>query len=227
MAIDENRAKDVGGVVGKCRALVSPETCSRLILRGHAHLATSAAIALLIVIAASCRTKRDAPAPAAASHSVAFAYRERIGWFQGPCLAISNQKVAPGTTVTLIVMEEPQKVLEAQSLGQSADPKICKALLQRRAAMNATPGVIFYALEAGSVESSDIGIGIVSAPASLTVVNGLAQADLNHDGHREVFSSCSTTEGIKFAVWTDKAYEGEPLWSGYEYMGYDLQPTCP
>jgi hypothetical protein len=70
-------------------------------------------------------------------------------------------------------------------------------------------------------------LGRVRLAQPNVVVNGLVQVDLNHDGQSEVFSSCATSEGIKFAVWTGKAYQVEPLWSGYEYLGYDLQPTCP
>jgi len=93
--------------------------------------------------------------------------------------------------------------------------------------MNAKPEISFYALEASSVGATDMGIGIVEPPATLAVVDGRARADLDQDGQSEVFSSCATSEGIKFAVWTAKAYQGEPRWSGYYYLGYDLQPTCP
>jgi len=122
---------------------------------------------------------------------------------------------------------DPQKVQQARSLEPTTAPTTCKALIQGRAATNAKPGISFYALEAGSVSSTDMGIGIVEPPASLAVVNGLAQVDLDQDGQSEVFSSCTTSEGIKFAVWTGKAYQGQPRWSGYYYLGYDLQPTCP
>ena len=72
-----------------------------------------------------------------------------------------------------------------------------------------------------------MGFGIVTPPANPVVVNGLAQADLDKEGHSEVFSSCATSEGIKFAVWTGQPYRGEPRWSGYYYLGYDSKPTCP
>ena len=93
--------------------------------------------------------------------------------------------------------------------------------------MNANPGISFYALEPGSVGATDMGIGIVEPSTPPAIVNGQARIDLSRDGQSEVFSSCATSEGIKFAVWNAKAYEGEPRWSGYYYLGYDLQPTCP
>lgn len=207
---------------------VSMKSCYRCaIRRPHIHPVFCATILTLLLAAMSCQKGTEARQPEQAAPSAAFAFTERIGWFQGPCLAISNQHLVPGTSVTLVVMAEPQKVQQARSLEQTTDPKTCKALLPERAAMNAKPGISFYALPPGSVDSTDIGIGIVEAPANATVTNGLAQLDLNRDGQSEVFSSCATSEGIKFAVWSGTPYQGQPRWSGYAYLGYDLKPTCP
>ena len=101
------------------------------------------------------------------------------------------------------------------------------ALMEGRAVMNAKSGMSFYQLEAGSVGTADMGFGIANPPAKPSLVNGLIQVDLDQDGHGEIFSSCATTEGIKFTVWTDKAYQGNPRWSGYYYMDYEMKPTCP
>lgn len=93
--------------------------------------------------------------------------------------------------------------------------------------MNAKRGVSFYKFETGNISPTDMGFGIVKPPVNPAIVNGLARVDLDQDGHSEVFSSCATTEGIKFAVWTEKAYQGEPRWSGYYYLDYETKPTCP
>lgn len=187
-----------------------------------------AAILILFTAAFSCHKEKgsEAKQPAAAA-AVAFPFTERIGWFQGPCLAVSNQHLAAGTPVALILTGEPQKIQPARILEPTTSPATCKALLPGRAATNATTGITFYALGGGSLGATDTGIGIAEAPTGLTVVNGLAQVDLDQDGRSEVFSSCTTSEGIRFAVWTGKTYQGEPRWSGYYYLGYDLQPTCP
>jgi len=195
--------------------------------RLHRPLVLCGAILILLIAAVSCRKEIETRQPAAAAAGVGFPFTERIGWFQGPCLAISNQHLARGTSVALVITGEPQKLQQARSLEQTTAPETCKALMQGRAKMNAKPGIFFYALEAGSVGSTDMGIGIVEPPAGLAVINGMAQVDLDQDGQSEVFSSCATSEGIKFAVWTGRAYRGELRWSGYYYLDYDLQPTCP
>lgn len=194
----------------------------------HTHLPLCAAISILLIPVASCRKAHETrTTQPVAAPSAAFPFPDRVGWFQGSCLAISNPGLAKGTSVALVVIGDPQKVQPARILEQTTSATTCKALLQDRAKTNATPGVAFYALEAASVGATDMGIGIVEPPAAPAIVDGLARVDLLHDGQGEVFTSCATSEGIKFAVWTAKPYQGEPRWSGYYYLGYDMQPTCP
>ncbi len=184
-----------------------------------------AAMPVLILAAVSCG--RTSELGRRATVGVAFAFDEQIGWLHGPCLAISNPNLARGTPVALVITGDPQQVQRARIKEHTDSPKTCQALSQGRATVNAKLGMSFYALEAASVGSTDMGFGIVAPPANPTVVNGLARVDLDQDGHSEVFSSCATSEGIKFAVWTEKAYQGEPRWSKYYYLDYDTKPTCP
>ena len=183
------------------------------------------AIAILIVAAVSCGRVSEHGQHAAVS--APFSYNQQMGWLHGPCLAISNPRLAAGTAVALVITGEPQKVGQARIQGPTDSSAICKPLLPGRAKMNAKAGTSFYALEGASIETTEMGFGIVAPAANPTVVNGLAQADLDRDGHSEVFTSCATDEGIQFAVWKDKAYQGEPRWSKYYYLDYDLKPNCP
>jgi hypothetical protein len=129
--------------------------------------------------------------------------------------------------VTLVITGEPQKIEQATIGTSTTSPADCQALKQGRALMNAKPGVAFYKLSSAQLSASDMGFGVVNSPTTPTLVSGVAQMDLHHNGHPQVFSSCATSEGIKFSVWTDKAYQGEPSWTGYNYLGYDITPTCP
>lgn len=184
-----------------------------------------AAMPILIVAAISCGRVSELGHHTVAG--VAFPFGERIGWLHGPCLAISNPNLAQGTPVVLVITGEPQKVARTRIQEKTNSPAMCQALMQGRATTNAKPGMSFYALETGSVGSTDMGFGIVAPPSNPVVVNGLARVDLDRDGHSEVFSSCATSEGIKFDVWIDKAYQGEPSWSGYDYLDYEMKPNCP
>jgi hypothetical protein len=186
-------------------------------------------IPLLLLAAVACRGREeqkplasDAPVAAAAAPLA-----ERIGWWHGRCLAISNERLASGTPVALVVIGEPQ-VVRAGRIGERVNSaERCAPLMEGRAAINAKPGMSFYALEVDSIETTDMGFGIFSAPNMPTVVNGLAETNLTQDQHKHLFTSCAGSEGIRFAVWADTANAGEPLWSGYYYLGYDMVPTCP
>jgi len=183
-----------------------------------------AAILLLIGAAVGCGGVKE---QGHASVAGPFVFAERIGWLHGSCLAISNPALVAGTPVAVVIMGEPQNVRQARIGKRTDSPEMCQALKEGRAAINAKSGRFFYLLETGSIGSTDMGFGIVAPPVNPDVVNGFARVDLDQNGRSEVFSSCATTEGVKFTVWTDKAYQGEPRWSGYYYLDYEMKPTCP
>jgi hypothetical protein len=184
-----------------------------------------AATLLLIAATTACRERSESIQHS--TNSEVFPLDRRTGWFHGLCLAISDPNLARGTTVDLVVMGEPQRVLQGQVGEQMSSGTSCAPLIEGRRSHNAKPETSFYGLEGTKLTATDMGIGIVDPPQEIVVVNGLAQTDLNSDGQPEVFSSCATTEGINFAVSTEKPHQGIPLWSKYYYLGYDMKPTCP
>lgn len=184
-----------------------------------------AVVLLLLGVAVACGRVSEQESHSASS--VPFPFAERIGWLHGPCLAIANPNLVAGTPIVLVLTGEPQKVQQARIGERTESPKKCQALMQGRAAVNAKPGMFFYTLETGTIDSANMGFGVVAPPTNPEVVSGVVRMDLDQNGHGEVFSSCATTEGIKFAAWTEKAYQGQPRWSGYYYLDYESQPTCP
>ena len=185
--------------------------------------AARAGLLILLLAVVACGGAREPESHA----GPLFSFAARIGWLHGSCLAIRNADLARGTPVDVVILAEPQRVEQARVGERTDSPQRCQALIPGRAKVNAKPGMFFYALEAGDLGSRDMGIGIVEPPAHPQTVNGLARVDLDQDGRREIFSSCATTEGIKFAVWTEKAYRGEPRWSAYYYLDDETTPTCP
>jgi hypothetical protein len=175
---------------------------------------------LLGIAAVSCgrRELKLAPGP--------FIFSDRIGWMQGPCLAIANANLKPGTPVSVVIAAQPQKIVAARVQEQTTSAATCPALTEERAA-GIKAGTVFYALEGGGISRSDMALGIVNAPATPTIVDGQAKVDLDQDGRSEVFTSCASSEGINFAVWSGNPYEGDSRWSEYYYVGYDLVPNCP
>ena len=71
-------------------------------------------------------------------------------------------------------------------------------------------------------QAVDLGIGVLG---ETKVVQG--GIDLTGDGRPETFTQCATSEGVSFRVWSGTPYQGLPLWSGYYYLGYDVEANCP
>jgi hypothetical protein len=135
--------------------------------------------------------------------------------------------VQPGTKITLIKFTEPQSILETELQGKGSAESGCFALFEDRIAMNQKKQRSFYSVALPESETNMMAIGIVGQDNTVSIKDRKATADLNADGAPEVFSSCQSSEGMKFFVWSEKAYQGSPLWSDYYYLGYDMQADCP
>lgn len=186
-------------------------------LTGHTTAAdTLIAIALASVL--GCGGEPGGSQPAAANDAP---LASRVGWVNGSCLAIADANIPPDTTIAIVSLDEDARpVVEARVAASTTSSELCAALLDDRRASNVNKGWTFY--EVRSSRKIDFGIGVTgNAPR----VDG--RLDLTGDGAAETFTQCSTSEGISFAVWSGKPFAGTPLWSGYYYLGYDVEPTCP
>ena len=145
-----------------------------------------------------------------------------IGWMHGGCIAFSHDRVAAGTTLTLVSLDsEPQDVTTAKVVGHATDSRDCPALLEDRRTANQEAGWSFYLVEPRL--PSDFAIGLADlAPEG----DPETYLDLDGDGQQESFGYCATAEGLRFAVEPGSTGGGEALWSGYYYLGYDLQADC-
>lgn len=147
-----------------------------------------------------------------------------IGWLHGNCLALEDASARVGQEVAVVMLGEEQQVMTAQVTGTANDGGECIALTDDRRDTNLRNGLTFYKI--GADAQVELGIGVVQAGGSraLTVSELL---DTNGDGRRDSFSHCTTSEGVQFSVWTDEARSGAPMWTGYYYLGYDIEANCP
>jgi hypothetical protein len=150
------------------------------------------------------------------------AIEQRIGWLHGACLAIDNKTLAAGAPLTMMVLDNGQSIVEGNIVRPADAAARCPALAEGRRAANTETGLSFYVVAVPQDREPGLAIGVIGkAPR---VGTGL---DANGDGKADQFSQCATTEGVSFAVWNGPAYQGAPLWSGYYYLGYDTDSTCP
>ena len=131
---------------------------------------------------------------------------ENLGWVHGSCIAIKNKTLKPGDSFTLFVLDETtfidSKIIDKPASAISG----CFALMEERRGMNENAGYSFYSIKPGV--NNNFAIGFMNFEAQ-------SKGFLS-------FSSCSTSEGIKFSV-HDMHLK---IWQGYYSLGYDITATC-
>jgi hypothetical protein len=180
-----------------------------------------------LVAMSGCPSGARVPAEPPSRAAAGKAAPTEFGWVVGSCLASARSDLRSGLPVAVVVVSEPQSVVQARVGDRTRSAEGCPALAHERAAINAQPDVFFYSLTGAATAPTDLGIALVEATATPEVAAGIARVDSDHDGHTEFFTACSTSEGVNLAVWRDQVYRGSPRWSAYYYLGVDLEPTCP
>ena len=146
----------------------------------------------------------------------------RIGWVMSGCLAISGDSIADGTPVTVVALGtgDTATVVDARVTGRGTLERKCPV---RAAAASGDGSLRFYTLSTPASGPIEVGIAMVGPVARKD-----GGVDVNGDDRADQFTRCTASEGISFAVWTNgRPHTGEPVWSGYEYLGYDVEPDCP
>lgn len=167
-------------------------------------------LACLLLSACASVVKQDAGGP------------PPIGWVHGPCIALAEADAAPGTGAVVVMLDGPQQVVHAK-VGRRAGPgDACPALDDDRREVNVADGLSFYLIEPDASDGLAIGV-LVPAP----VMAPDDALDIDRDGRRDVFEHCATSEGVRFRVRSGAPGAGETLWSGYYYLGYDVEADCP
>jgi hypothetical protein len=69
-------------------------------------------------------------------------------------------------------------------------------------------------------------VGVVEPATPIAIHDGKIDADLDGDGTKEFFRTCTSNEGGHFQVWTGPLLDGKPRWHWYYYAGHDTSYTC-
>jgi hypothetical protein len=80
--------------------------------------------------------------------------------------------------------------------------------------------------ELGRTAFAGLFVGVVEPVTPVVIRDGKIDADLDGDGMKESFRTCTSNEGGHFQVWTGPPLEGTPRWHWYRYAGYDTEYTC-
>jgi hypothetical protein len=169
-------------------------------------------VALILAAANAC---------ARASKADAFSYEDRIAIAVASngqtCVSTKGGSFKPGDEVRLVdpaTQKEWTAVVESPS--EPCEPSVSDVPL-RAVRVRVT----------GELPAPFIGVAI-QAPrgSSFEVSNGAVAADLDGDGQREFFRSCTSVEGVHVTVWSGAPLTGQRRWHAYHYVGYDMVPSC-
>ena len=172
-------------------------------------MVTRRILSLLVLTAAGCQAAPAIPA---------VPLEQRVGWVNGSCLAIMNAGLQPTGPITVVALDDKPAIVAGQIVGATSSSGVCPPLLEDRRRSNDKWS--FYEVRLDG--RADLGIAVIGEETRLD--GGI---DLSGDGKPEEFTQCTTSEGVSFRVWNGTPYRGTPLWSGYYYLGYDTEATCP
>jgi hypothetical protein len=179
---------------------------------------------LMMVLSFGCRRQPDVPPQQQSATSVpvtatATPLAMRVGWVTGSCLATANEALAAGTPIAVVSLADEASVVDGRVLGRTTSEAACPALMQERRKINESKWS-FYELALPA--AVDLGIAVTGGSQLAP-----GRIDLTGDGIPEQFTQCATSEGVSFRVWGGTPYQGVPIWSGYYYLGYDVEANCP
>lgn len=167
-----------------------------------------------------------------------FSYEERIGMFMfredNSCLTIHNPSLKPGMKLTLVAqpddtdLDHEAPVIAAGTIA-ARQTDVCDDKMGN-GDRETSPS--FYRVlvpdqgELGRTAFAGLFVAVVEPLTPITLRDGKIDADLDGDGTKEFFRTCTSSEGGHFQIWTGLPLEGKPRWHWYRYAGYDTEYTC-
>jgi hypothetical protein len=136
------------------------------------------------------------------------------------CMTIPNANLAERGRVQIVSPYKPQAVAVAFI------QKKLSGSCSRNPDTSSNDSFCSLRVLSGKLEPEGVGIAVVGAKVDFRVANGLANVDLNGDGHREYFRVCTSQEGLHLTIWSGKSLRGLRRWHWYYYLGYDVEPSC-
>jgi hypothetical protein len=139
-----------------------------------------------------------------------------------------NASVTPQTRVALV--EQPASGGAAPTVTDASVvaslPEACDRGVAGANAEGIVPSFYEVAIAHGTTPPAGVVFAILDPADSLGVRDGHVESDLDGDGARELFRTCTSTENMHFMVWTGAPPERRPRWHGHYDVGYDMTPSC-
>ncbi len=140
-------------------------------------------------------------------------------------LAVRDAGLPQGTAIAVVLTDAPQRVARGR-VGVPLGPEALEALPEAERGLRDL-GTIYPLQLEGALAAPALGIGLVGYAGALDTQAGHVSADLDGDGRAETFDACTSREGVHLRIRSGDAASPAVLWEAYDYLGYDVEPTCP
>ena len=134
------------------------------------------------------------------------------------CLSIRNPNLKPGDSVTLVVPDGPQSVIESAVIGKS--DKGCPGVTEP-----AVPGYQLRIVTGTAPDSAPL-VAVYGPASAFRSAGGQVTAQLTGKTKAQSFRTCTSAEGVHLTVWQAAPLKSKRLWHQYYYLGYDLEQSC-
>lgn len=140
-----------------------------------------------------------------------------IATANGSCLNMRNDKMRVGERMKFVNSAAPQAAGELEIIGKGC-----------RFGAEHSPRWHHYQfkLVIGSLAKGAPAFALANFNGELAMTAGGVTADLEANGGRESFRSCTSEEGVHLTIWTGKPLEGPRQWHYYYPLGYDVDANC-
>jgi beta-lactamase regulating signal transducer with metallopeptidase domain len=192
--------------------------------RGRAGKITVVSIVLAAAVAITTLATLRAVGPSEPH----FPYDSRVGLVslrsEGDCLSIFNPSIATGTKLALVRpgSTDPAGVMEA-TVGERQSGE-CPASLDRQDDLDPT----YYRIAVSGSSKPPHGqvFAILDPPGSIVLRDGKIVADIEGDGLRESFGTCTSSRNVHYVVWTETPAQRLKRWRGNIHAGYYTEVSC-
>ncbi len=147
---------------------------------------------------------------------------QNTGWVVNDCLVIENSNLR-GTSVQYVALDHLPLTgtLEVVKLASEKD---CKMLTAQQSDKDIAGNYSTYTLN----KSLD-GLAVASTNKTFYAEkkDELIKVKIAEQSSLHPLTMCATAEGLSFDIWVDEPFQSQAIWSGYYYLGYDVDRTCP
>jgi hypothetical protein len=137
-------------------------------------------------------------------------------------LSIHNRTLRKGDVVAIVFPDKPQTLVVSHVVRPLTVKELSKFVQDNRY-VDSGLTQWNYLLEPKMMPTRpgwSIGIAVIKPKRKVTVVKGLATADLDGDGKLEYFRGCMSSEGEHLTVWTGEPLKGKRRFHAYLYLNY-------